>query len=152
MLRPAMLVLLLPILGSCALLPLRTAFPARPAVIAATQVTTNARYISPAMVAGEDSPVLAAVVSLAPAAPHQPDRQPWQAEEIARNSVALRAHATISDDTTFESSIRTLPQEMSFNVISSGGVTTLTAVYSSAYAVTAQYIFDGVDKRFKRLP
>ena len=152
MLRPALLVLVLQILGSCAPLPLRTTSPARPAVIAATQVTTTARYVSPPTAPGEDSPVLAAVVSLAPAAPRQPDRQPWQAEEIARNSVALRAHATVIDDSTFASSVHSLPQEMSFNVISSGGVTTLMAVYSSAYAATAQYVFDGLDKKFKRLP
>ena len=96
--------------------------------------------------------MLAAVVSLAPAAPHGPDRQPWQAEEIARSSVALRAHATVIDNTTFESGVRSLPEEMSFNTIASAGVTTLTAVYSSAYAATAQYIFDGLDQRFRRLP
>ena len=151
--RPALL-LLLPVLAvaSCAPLPMRPAPAARPPAIAATQLTTTARYTTPPTANADDSPILAAVVSLAPAAPHNQDRQPWQAEEIARSSVALRSRATVINISTFESDFRSLPFEMSLNVISSGGITTLTATYSSAYAATAQYIFDGLDKRFKRLP
>ena len=153
MLRPALL-LLLPMfaVAGYAPLPMRAAPAARPPAIAPTQVTTSARYTTPPTATVDDSPLLAAVVSLAPAAPHNQDRQPWRAEEIARSSVALRSRATVIDTSTFESDFRSLPYEMSLNVISSGGITTLTATYSSAYAATAQYIFDGLDKRFKRLP
>ena len=151
--RPALL-LLLPVLAvaGCAPLPMRAAPAAKPPAITATQLTTSARYTTPPTTTADDSPVLATVVSLAPAAPHNEDRQPWRAEEIARSSVALRSRATIVDNTTFETTVRSMPFEMSFNTVSSGGVTTLTATYSSAYAATAQYIFDNLDKRFKRLP
>lgn len=152
MLPRTTLLLLLSMLASCAPLPMRAAPAARPPAIAATQLTTSARYTTPPIANADDSPVLAAVVSLAPAAPHNQDRQPWQAEEIARSNVALRSRATVIDNTTFESTVRSMPLEMSFNVISSGTVTTLTATYSSAYAATAQFIFDALDKRFKRLP
>ncbi|WP_102126058.1 hypothetical protein [Deinococcus planocerae] len=138
--KPASLLLLL-LLAACA--PVTTAQ-------APTTVTTTAQYRAAAR-ANEDSPVLASVVSLAPAAPHAEGRQPWRAEEIQRNSLVLRSRAVVLNTRTFESTLRSLPYEMVFNVITANNVTTLTATYSSQHANTAQYIFDQLDKRFQRV-
>ncbi|QFP76284.1 hypothetical protein [Deinococcus sp. AJ005] len=114
-------------------------------------MTANLRYTTGVVKAGDDNPVLAAVVSLAPTAPVPQARQPWRAEEITSNSVVLRSNATAIDNASFESYLATLPLEMSFNVITSSGVTTLTATYSSAYAASAQHIFDKLDDKFNRM-
>ncbi|BDP41004.1 hypothetical protein DAETH_09730 [Deinococcus aetherius] len=128
---------------SCAPLPTQTVAP--------TRVTTTVGYVTGTIPAGADNPVLAAVVSTAPTAPTTSGRQPWRAEEIERNQVVLRSNATSQNTSTFGSFIQTLPQEMTWGVISSGNTTTVTATYSSAYAATAQYIFDQLDKRFRRV-
>jgi hypothetical protein len=127
---------------SCAPFPTRTAAP--------TRVTTNITYTIPTPT-NADNPVLAAVVAFAPAAPTTAGRQPWRAEVIERNQVVLRSNATAIDNSTGTSFFLTLPYEMTFAVISSGTTTTLTATYSSAYAATAQYIIDQLDKRFMRV-
>lgn len=117
---------------------------------APTQVTTSATYTTGPVQAGADNPVLAAVVAIAPTAPvTAKNRQPWRAEEIERNSVVLRSNPSSINPSTF--SLSNYPQEMSWNVISTGGTTTITATYSSAYAATAQYIFDQLDKKFSRV-
>jgi hypothetical protein len=134
---------LLPALGACAPLVTQTAAP--------TKVNTSVTYLTPASLAGQDNPVLAAVVGIAPSAPVTAGRQPWRAEEIERNSVVLRSNATRVDVSTTTRFIQTLPYEMSWNVISSGTQTTLNAVYSSQYAASAQYIFDQLDQRFSRV-
>jgi hypothetical protein len=128
---------------ACAPLPARTAAP--------TRVTTNITYTTPVTAANSDNPVLAAVVAFAPAAPTATGRQPWRAEVIERNQVVLRSNATAVDNSTPTAFILTLPYEMTFAAISSGTSTTLTATYSSAYAATAQYIIDQLDKRFTRV-
>lgn len=130
---------------SCAPLPTRTAAP--------TRVTTSVIYTTGITAAGADNPVLAAVVAIAPTAPTTDTaHQPWRAEEIAANQVTIRSRATVQDTTTFNSFARTLPQEMTFTAISSSGTTTLTGTYSSAYAATAQFIFDQLARRFTRVP
>lgn len=117
----------------------------------ATQVTTTASYNTGTMKAGDDNPVLAAIVGIAPTTPTGKGRQPWRAEEIERNSLVLRSNASTTNVGNFGNFVATLPQEMSWNVISSGGVTTVTAVYSSAYAATADYIFAKLNERFSRV-
>lgn len=134
--------LLLAAAVSCAPLPTQRATP--------TRVTTSATYVTGVNAAGTDNPVLAAVVAIAPTAPTSSGRQPWRAEEIERNQVVLRSNATSQITSNFEGFIQTLPQEMTWSVISAGNTTTVTATYSSAYAGTAQYIFDQLDRRFKR--
>lgn len=118
---------------------------------AATQVTTTASYTTGTQKAGDDNPVLAAIVGIAPTAPTGKGRQPWRAEEIERNGLVLRSNASTTNVGSFGNFVATLPQEMSWNVISSAGVTTVTAVYSSAYADTADYIFAKLDERFSRV-
>lgn len=118
---------------------------------APTQLTRSASYTTAAPKAGEDNPVLVAIVSIAPTAPHEGTRQPWRAEEIERNSVALRSNPnSISTGSGFR--LADYAQEMSFNVISAGGTTTVTAQYSSAYAATVSYIFTKLDGQFTRKP
>jgi hypothetical protein len=148
MLLPALLSLTL---IACA--PLPTLSITRPvaATPTPTRVTTVLKYTTGTTRAGEDNPVLAAVVAIAPTAPVQARRQPWRAEDIQSNLVVLRSNATAVDSSTFESFMDTRPYEMSFNAIASGGTTTLTATYSSAYAATAQDIFDKLAKKFKVL-
>lgn len=117
---------------------------------APTQVTTSATYNTGPVQAGADNPVLAAVVAIAPTAPvTAKNRQPWRAEEIEKNTVVLRSNPTSINPSTF--SLSNYPQEMSWNVISTSGTTTMTATYSSAYAAAAQYIFDALDKKFSRV-
>ncbi|MFC6665923.1 hypothetical protein ACFP9V_11605 [Deinococcus radiopugnans] len=113
-------------------------------------MTTSVTYNTGVPKLGEDNPVLAAVVSIAPTAPVAQGRQPWRAEEIGANSVVLRSNATAVDNASFETFVATLPLEMSFGAIRSGDATTVTATYSSAYAASAQDIFDKLDKRFGR--
>lgn len=128
---------------SCAPLPTRVAAP--------TQLTTSVTYTTGAIAPGADNPVLTAVVALAPTAPvTDRGRQPWRAEEIDRNRVTIRSRPTVVDVSSF--SLRSFPQEMTFTVISTGTTTTLNGTYSSAYAATAEFIFDGVGKRFPRVP
>lgn len=115
---------------------------------AATQVNTSASYATGPLKAGEDNPVLAAIVGIAPTAPVEKGRQPWRAEEIERNSVVLRSNPSV---TTTAFALSNYPQEMSWNIVSSGGTTTVTAVYSSAYAAAADYIFAKLDQRFNRV-
>lgn len=117
---------------------------------APTQLTISVNYTTGPIQAGVDNPVLAAIVSIAPTAPATgKNYQPWRAEEIERNSVVLRSHPTSINPTVF--ALSNYPQEMSWNVISSGGTTTVTATYSSAYAAAAQYVFDQLDKKFSRV-
>lgn len=116
---------------------------------APTLITTSATYNTGVLQPGADNPVLAAVVAIAPTAPTEKNRQPWRAEEVERNSVVLRSNPNSINPATF--SLSNYPQEMSWNVISSGSTTTVTATYSSAYAAAAQYIFDALDKRFSRI-
>lgn len=116
---------------------------------APVQITTSASYATQPPRAGEDNPVLAAIVTIAPTAPHGPARQPWRAEEIERNSVVLRSNPNAVSGTTF--SLANYPQEMSWNVISAGGMTTVTATHSSAYAATVGDIFAKLDAKFNRM-
>ncbi|GAA5534064.1 hypothetical protein [Deinococcus aluminii] len=132
----------LPLLGACA--PVMT-------TAAPTTVTTTAQYRAAPLRVGEDNPVLAAIVSLAPAAPRGEGRQPWRAEEIERNSLVLRSRAAVLNTRTFESTLRNLPYEMVFNAITATNVTTVTATYSSQHEETAQYIFGQLDKKFQRV-
>lgn len=136
------ILLLIPALVACAPLPTRVTAP--------TRVTVTRTYRTPAP--GRDNPVLAAVVELAPTVRVEPGRQPWRAEEITTNGVVLRSNATVVDVTTFASSVRTAPHEMSFTVISTADTTTLTATYSSAYAASAEAILKGLDARFVTVP
>jgi hypothetical protein len=119
-----------------------------PRLAAPTQLTTSARYTTGVIRAGEDNPVLAAIVAIAPTAPTEANRQPWRAEEIERNSVVLRSRPTMTS-TAF--SLANFPQEMSWNIISTDGVTTLTATYSSAYAAAADDIFGKLDRKFAKI-
>ncbi|WP_412026648.1 hypothetical protein [Deinococcus yunweiensis] len=135
--RPALIALAV-LLASCA-----------PRVAAPTQLTTSVRYTTGVPRAGEDNPVLAAIVAIAPTAPTDRNRQPWRAEEIERNSVVLRSRPTT---TTSAFTLANYPQEMSWNVIATEGVTTVTATYSSAYAAAANDIFGKLDRRFTRVP
>lgn len=138
---------LLPLLAlaaavSCAPLPTR--------MVAPTQLTTSVTYTTGVLALGADNPVLAAVVALAPTAPvTDKNRQPWRAEEIDRNQVTLRSNPTVINTSSF--SLRNFPQEMTFTTIYTGRTTILNGTYSSAYAATAQFIFDGVGKRFPRV-
>lgn len=134
----------LPLLALAALLA-----SCAPRVAAPTQLTTTARYTTGTPQTGEDNPVLAAIVAFAPSAPIGLNRQPWRAEEIERNSVVLRSNPRT---TTAAFSLANYPQEMSWNVIATGGVTTVTATYSSAYAAAADDIFGKLDRRFPRVP
>lgn len=143
--------LILPVLGACAPLPARSTPPAVQTAPVATRVTTSVTYNTGVPRAGEDNPVLAAVVSIAPTAPVAQGRQPWRAEEIQSNSVVLRSNATAVNNASFETFMATLPLEMTFGVVRSGNATTVTATYSSAYAASAQDIFDKLDKRFSRV-
>lgn len=119
---------------------------------APTQVNTTVTYATGPQQPGTDNPVLAAIVGLAPSAPvTAPTRQPWRAEEVASNQVTIRSNVTAQGNLLGGSSFRNLPQEMTFTAISANGNTTLTAVYSSAYGATAQFLFDQLDKRFKRV-
>lgn len=137
---------------SPAILTLAVALAAcAPTTQAPTRVTTTYSYTTGTQRAGEDNPVLAAVVAIAPTAPTDRNRQPWRAEQIEGNSVVLRSNATRTNTGTFGSFVATLPQEMVWNVISASGVTTVTATYSSAHAATAGYIFDQLDRRFRRV-
>ncbi|CAM4143416.1 hypothetical protein [Deinococcus marmoris] len=114
-----------------------------------TQITMSASYTTGTLRAGEDSPVLAAIVAIAPTAPvTDSNRQPWRAEDIERNLVVLRSQPRT---TTTAFSLSNFAQEMSWNVISSAGVTTVTARYSSAYAAAADHIFAKLDARFSRV-
>ncbi|WP_412026480.1 hypothetical protein [Deinococcus yunweiensis] len=135
--RPALLALAV-LLVSCA-----------PRVAAPTQLTTTARYTTGIQRAGEDNPVLAAIVAIAPTAPAEKNRQPWRAEDIESNSVVLRSRPTTTS-TAF--TLANYPQEMSWNVIATGGVTTVTATHSSAYAAAVNDIFRKLDQRFPRMP
>lgn len=143
--------LILPALGACAPLPARNAPPAAQPVPVATRVTTSVTYNTGVPRAGDDNPLLAAVVSIAPTVPVPQGRQPWRAEDIQSNAVVLRSNATAVDNSTFETFITTLPLEMTFGAIRSGNATTVTATYSSAYAAAVQDIFDKLDQRFSRL-
>lgn len=127
------------LLASCAPIQLKAA---------PTQLTTTVSYNTGTPKAGEDNPVLSAIVGIAPTAPTDKGRQPWRAEEVERNSVVLRSNPTV---TTTAFALSNYPQEMSWNVISSSGVTTVTATYSSAYAATANYIFTKLDEKFTRV-
>lgn len=114
-----------------------------------TQLTTTATYTTGTPKAGEDNPVLAAIVAIAPTAPvTESNRQPWRAEEIERNSVVLRSQPRTA---TTAFSLSNYAQEMSWNVISAGGTTTVTARYSSAYAAAASDIFAKLDAKFSRV-
>lgn len=126
-------------LSSCAPL-LTTSTPVK--------LTNTVSYTTGILKLGEDNPVLAAIVAIAPTAPFDKGRQPWRAEEIERNSVVLRSHPTMI---TSSFSLANIPQEMSWNVISASGVTTVTATYSSAYAATVDYIFSKLDAKFSRV-
>ncbi|MDV6374166.1 hypothetical protein [Deinococcus arenicola] len=143
--------LIIPVLGACAPLPTLNTPPAVQMAPVATRVTTSITYNTGVPKPGEDNPVLAAVVSIAPTAPVAQGRQPWRAEEIESNSVVLRSNATAVNNTNFETFMATLPLEMSFGAIRSGNTTTLTATYSSAYAASAQDIFDKLGRRFSRI-
>ena len=118
---------------------------------APVQVTNSATYTTGVVAAGADNPILAAVVAAAPTAPTTGrNRQPWRAEEIERNSVVLRSNpVSISASPVF--SLNDYPQEMKWTVITSGGNTTVTATYSSAYAAAAQSIFDVLNKKFQKV-
>lgn len=130
------------------LMLLATAVSCAPRAAAPTQLTTTARYTTGIPRAGEDNLVLAAIVAIAPTAPvTSKNRQPWRAEDIQTNSVVLRSRPTTM---TSAFTLANYPQEMSWNVIATGGVTTVTATHSSAYAATVQVIFDQLDKRFTR--
>lgn len=143
-----LLLSLLPLtLAACTPAPTLTPKPA-PVAPAPTRVTTILNYRTGPARAGEDNPLLAAVVSIAPSAPVLAGRQPWRAEEIQSNLVVLRSNAAAVNTTTFETMMATRPFEMSFNAVASGGTTTLTATYSSTYADTAQFIFDKLSARF----
>lgn len=114
-----------------------------------TQLTTSATYTTSTPTAGEDNPVLAAIVAIAPTAPvTDSNRQPWRAEEIERNSVVLRSQPRT---TTTAFSLSNYAQEMSWNVINAGGTTTVTARYSSTYAAAASDIFTKLDAKFRRV-
>lgn len=135
---------------SLALIPALTACAPMVTTTAPVQTNTTANYTTGVIAANADNPVLAAIVSIAPAAPVTgKNYQPWRAEEIERNSVVLRSHPASINPSVF--SLSNYPQEMSWNVISSGGTTTVSATYSSAYAAAAQYIFDQLDKKFSRV-
>ncbi|MBB6016925.1 hypothetical protein ACFP9V_03945 [Deinococcus radiopugnans] len=116
---------------------------------APVQITTSVSYATQPPKAGEDNSVLAAIVAIAPTAPHEPTRQPWRAEDIERNSVVLRSNPNTVANTTF--SLANYPQEMSWNVISAGGITTVTATHSSAYAAAVSDIFAKLDAKFIRM-
>lgn len=132
------------------LLLLSSVVSCAPRVAAPTQLTTTARYTTGTPRAGEDNPVLAAIVAIAPTAPAtDKNRQPWRAEDIQSNSLVLRSRPMT---TTTAFTLANYPQEMSWNVIATGGVTTVTATYSSAYAATVDDIFKKLDQRFPRLP
>lgn len=114
-----------------------------------TQITTSASYNTAPLKAGEDNPVLAAIVAIAPTAPvTDSNRQPWRAEDIERNVVVLRSQPRT---TTTAFSLSNYAQEMSWNVISATEITTVTARYSSAYAAAADDIFTKLDQRFPRI-
>ena len=77
------------------------------------------------------------------------NRQPWRAEDIQSNGVALRSHPKSINPGVF--SLDNLDQEMSWNVITSSGVTTVSAVYSSAYQAVADDLFRKLDAQFSRV-
>ena len=132
------------------LIPALTACAPTVMTSAPVRVNNSASYTNGIIAANVDNPVLAAIVSIAPTAPVTgKNYQSWRAEEIERNSVVLRSHPTSINPSVF--SLSNYPQEMSWNVISSGGTTTVSATYSSAYAAAAQYIFDQLDKKFSRV-
>lgn len=116
-----------------------------------TRVTTVVTYRTGVVAAGEDNPVLAAVVATAPTIPTQPGRLPWKAEEIERNQVVLRSRAETVNTFSFGSTVRTMPYEMLFTAISSAGMITLTGTYSKSYEASAQALFDQLDRRFPRV-
>ncbi|PNY79196.1 hypothetical protein [Deinococcus koreensis] len=116
-----------------------------------TRVTTVVTYRTGVVAAGDDNPVLAAVVATAPTIPTLPGRMPWKAEEIERNQVVLRSRAETVNTFSFGSTVRTLPYEMLFTVISSAGTTTLTGTYSKSYEVSAQALLNQLDRRFPRV-
>lgn len=121
-----------------------------PRVAASTQLTTTARYTTGTPRAGEDNPVLTAIVAIAPTAPvTDRNRQPWRAEDIQSNSVVLRSRPTTM---TSAFTLTNYPQEMSWNVIATGGVTTVTATHSSAYVAAVDDLFRKLDLRFRRVP
>ncbi|WP_295815533.1 hypothetical protein [uncultured Deinococcus sp.] len=116
-----------------------------------TRITTVVTYRTGVVAAGDDNPVLAAVVATAPTVPTLSGRLPWKAEEVEKNQVVLRSRAETVNTLSFGSSMRTMPYEMLFTVISSAGTTTLTATYSKSYEASAQAMFDQLDRRFPRV-
>lgn len=129
---------------------LASAVSCAPRVAAPTQLTTTARYTTGTPKVGEDNPVLAAIVAIAPTAPvTDRNRQPWRAEDIQSNSVVLRSRPMT---TTTAFTLANYPQEMTWNVIATGGVATVTATHSSAYAAAVDDLFRKLDQRFPRVP
>ena len=90
-------------------------------------------------------------MATAPTVPTLSGRLPWKAEEVEKNQVVLRSRAETVNTLSFGSSMRTMPYEMLFTVISSAGTTTLTATYSKSYEASAQAMFDQLDRRFPRV-